>query len=110
MRALEEFVPAKTMLDMEKPTLQAHVEAILSQRGAYSSSFLRDAISAAREARRWRDYYKTVDKELDAIKFKLGYLAAEHEELLPAFENIVKIIDELRRYPFTEQESYSLLK
>lgn len=95
---------------MEKPTLENHIGAVLAQKGAYSNPFLRDAISTAREARRWRDYYKTVDKELDAIKFKLGHLAAEHEELLPAFENIVKTIDELRRYPFTEQESYSLLK
>lgn len=110
MHALEEFVPAKTMPDMEKPTLQAHVEAILSQRGAYSSSFLRNAVSAVRETRRWRDYYKTVNNQLDHVRYKLGLIAADYPDLFNELEGLATTLDELRRYPFTEQESYSLLK
>lgn len=94
---------------MEKPTLSNHINYILTQKGAYSHPFLRDAIRVAREVSRWRDYYKVLDRNLEAIRFELGKVSAEHPHLHAKLEELADTLDELRRFPFTEKESENLL-
>lgn len=94
---------------MEKPTLEKHIDTILELKTP-SRPFMDDALAVAEEVRKWRIYYKGVNEGLNAVRFKLGTLAADYPSLFKELEGIATILDEFRRFPFTEQESYSLLK